>query len=454
MEPVEVNMQKNNIIQVAYVLDDHYAEPTCVSMASMLINTKHCIHFHVISSRLSDANKVKIIELSSRFPNGRWSFHRFEFDTSFMKTTNYLTAETYYRIYLPLILPDIARVIYIDGDTVVNGDVFELWSVDLADKTVGMVPHCYATLDIEMHRKILEIDESKPYCNCGVLLIDLKKFILLGLHQKLEKLIELTYKKFESQSDNVGFFADQEVLNYVLYQTNQIKYLPYRYNAMLIPDEPANDEIGFGLPELAAAHYNPVIIHYGGYNRVWSIENCLKSILLPFIKLYYYHKKQTPFYDVKDDLRIEKYTERYGFTFKYAIINYWSFLATFAKEILDISAIQIKKKASNKKIIYYGAGKSIKTLMVFFATNDIYPSAMVDGSVSKQGSSVYGYAIEAPDKIFASPNDFFVVITVQSTKTASGISDILISHGFLIENIYHAYKFAADRMNEDIIQED
>lgn len=438
-------------IHVAYVSDNNYTVFTCVSMASMLANTKSHVHFHVVSNRLSDENKNYMIQLGNRFQNGSWSFYGFDYDISFMKTTNHLTAETYYRIYLPLILPDLDRVIYIDGDTVVNGDIAELWDMDLGGKAAGIIPHCFALYDILLHKEVLELGPSRPYCNCGVLLLDLARFKELGIHQNLERLIDEVYAKFKNFPQKVPFYADQEILNYVFAKTDAVKYLSYKFNSMLKSVKPTCDEAGLGLAELKEAYFNPVIVHYGGATKVWALGNQLCTVENDFIKLYYQYKKSTAFYDSTEDLRMERYLERYDWTMKHALISYGLYLDLFEREILRCSAKRVKHLKTDRQIVYYGAGNRLRPVMIHFAGQGILPHMIVDSSPKVQGSHVYDYCVQSPDEIAASPETYFVIVAIEDPDMAREIKKSLLSWGYTEETVYHAFQPAIDRMNEDIL---
>lgn len=86
------------------------------------------------------------------------------------------TRPHYFRCLIGTLLPaHVRRCIYLDGDTLVRGDLRELWSTDLGDAVVG------AALDYFLPRtgdaiapwRELGIDPEARYFNSGVMLIDL-----------------------------------------------------------------------------------------------------------------------------------------------------------------------------------------------------------------------------------------------------------------------------------------
>jgi lipopolysaccharide biosynthesis glycosyltransferase len=81
----------------------------------------------------------------------------------------------YFRLLLAEVLPaPVGRAIYLDADTVVSGDLGDLWRRDLGGATVGGVvdrlPRCR---DGVANWRALGLDGDAAYYNTGVLLVDL-----------------------------------------------------------------------------------------------------------------------------------------------------------------------------------------------------------------------------------------------------------------------------------------
>lgn len=91
------------------------------------------------------------------------------------------------RVFIPEILNNINRVIYIDSDTLVTTCISKLWKQDLRDMCVGMVPHYFFkshhdAFDFYQFDKHLLSD--KPYYNTGVMLIDCEVWRSDNISQK------------------------------------------------------------------------------------------------------------------------------------------------------------------------------------------------------------------------------------------------------------------------------
>lgn len=103
----------------------------------------------------------KIEEIKNRFP---------KVDQARFNST------AFYKFLIPQILPkEILRAIYIETNTVVNLDINELWTVELGDKILGVVPALAIGTDIHIQSKLVTDRFVKPedYFDSSVLLMNL-----------------------------------------------------------------------------------------------------------------------------------------------------------------------------------------------------------------------------------------------------------------------------------------
>ena len=88
---------------------------------------------------------------------------------AFPDTEKHLSAAIYYRLYAATFIPSAERLIYIDCDTLVVGDIEKLYNTDLKGMCIAAVPDGNA-------KKHIERLKLERYINSGVLLMDLKAF--------------------------------------------------------------------------------------------------------------------------------------------------------------------------------------------------------------------------------------------------------------------------------------
>jgi len=125
----------------------------------------------------------------------------------------------YSRLIIPHLVPKtIKKILYLDCDILVRGNILELWNIDIGDNVVGAAndpiirrfDHPYhgvfANLN-EVTKKELNLKGDSPYFNSGVLLINVERWILEGITEKVIE-ISLKYSGFR--------YWDQWGLNIVL----------------------------------------------------------------------------------------------------------------------------------------------------------------------------------------------------------------------------------------------
>lgn len=84
----------------------------------------------------------------------------------------YTSYAAYARIFIPDVLHDEKRIIYIDGDTLVNGSFQELFDLDLRGCPFALGIDCVPC----SFRRVIHHPVDKPYFNSGVMLMDLESW--------------------------------------------------------------------------------------------------------------------------------------------------------------------------------------------------------------------------------------------------------------------------------------
>lgn len=192
------------MIDVVLCSDENYAPYSAVVMISALTNTKYKegFHFHLLTTGLKEETEAKlkstILEYGAKI----------DITTVNASITRERKIElgrfgiaALFRLYMHRYLDkSIKRVIYLDCDLVILGDLKQLWEQDLADKTVGAVTDLCSPSSYS--KRVTD------YFNSGVLLINLEKWRNKNIGENaLENLITTPYKYQ---------YLDQDVLNDML----------------------------------------------------------------------------------------------------------------------------------------------------------------------------------------------------------------------------------------------
>ena len=124
----------NNIIQIAFGLNDNYVYPLIVTLTSILYNSSpgtFYIFYLLLNPDLQKSKINKILGIKEKYPNCR-----IELIHMGNKYSNYpcgynKSASIYYRLELSDLITDVDKIIYLDGDTIVHKDLTAMYNIDM-----------------------------------------------------------------------------------------------------------------------------------------------------------------------------------------------------------------------------------------------------------------------------------------------------------------------------------
>jgi lipopolysaccharide biosynthesis glycosyltransferase len=273
--------QEIETIFVACVADDRYSMQLSVTIRSALENLKgnYKLVLFVIDGGIQEHNKKKILTtlLSTRceikfldnpLTETIEEAHRY-CEVNGITVNKHVPLTSYYRLFIPELLPKhLNKVIYLDCDTVVIGDLSKLWCIDFDGNHILAVQDIYApyvssNFGLSNYYK-LGIPSDYKYFNAGVLVINVDKW----------RSDKITSKSLEYIRQNVEFlrFHDQDVLNALL--VDQWKELDARWNYMASALELYTSAKGklFTDEFYLCLVRDPYIIHYASTNKPWNFR--------------------------------------------------------------------------------------------------------------------------------------------------------------------------------------
>ncbi len=189
-----------------------------------------------------------------------------------------ISRATYLRmIMLEVLSPAIKRILYLDVDLIINGDVLPLWNMDLGNKI------CAAVTDPGVNAAEFAVKysllPSDNYFNAGVLLLDLEK---LRSQPYMQRGIDILA---DPPSGTPLEYADQDALNIVLWKD----WLPidpaYNFQRKFLYDDYA------AWKAINPVRRAPIIIHYTESFKPWR-----KSEWHPWAWLYLRNLRRTSFF--------------------------------------------------------------------------------------------------------------------------------------------------------------
>lgn len=266
-------MNSNKIIPIFFACDDNFVKYTMVSMRSIMDNASRDYKYvvHILNTNICDEMKKAVMDMTEE-----------NFEIRFEDVTGYLTSisdklplrdyyskTTYFRMFIAEMFPEYEKAIYIDSDTIVNGDISELYLHDLKDNYVGAANEQVMIQENvygEYVEKVLGIDRYH-YFNAGLLLINCEQF---RKNHVLDQFVDLLH------TYNFVVTQDEDYLNLIC--KDRVLWL----------EQPWNTEV-FG--EIAYPESEFKMIHYIMVSKPWHYEGAKYS------EHFWRYAKETAVYD-------------------------------------------------------------------------------------------------------------------------------------------------------------
>jgi lipopolysaccharide biosynthesis glycosyltransferase len=292
LSPFEIEtdiVERDETINIVFAANENYIPYLSVTLHSILLNKKcenlfriHVLHEHISKNTLEYFSKIErpdfqIIPVSiSKY-----------IEENNLKPQNHIGVEMYYRLFIPNVLPDVKKAIYLDADLVVNTDLIDLYRIRLDGNIFGAVYN--GTINYSAKKIIAKLGiDPRKYINSGVLLIDVLKF-------KEENVKDLCLN-FLAINHNLSN-PDQDALNKVC--ENKIKLLPLRwnyiwlYNLLYITEK--DGEFKKYCEYYMENCSNPHIIHYAGKDKPWNSE---RGYINPKLyDIFWDYALESPYYE-------------------------------------------------------------------------------------------------------------------------------------------------------------
>ena len=339
MDNILPAFNKNNI-PIVLAMDDKYSKYTSVMLISLRNNANMTRNYDILifHKDISFENQNKLKSIFKNCDNFSLRFIDLSEHLEGLKLPvfSYYSIEIYFRPFIPYILNEYTRVIYLDCDMIVKGDISELWKQSLDGNTIGavrdygMILHYYTKGKVyipkEYFEKTLVGVNPDNYFNSGVLLIDTKKY---------KETYTLQYILDYAQKEK-WHFPDQDLLNILF--SGSTKIIPSKFNT--VPNTSGDRNVDYlkrNIPiqyfnEYYEARNNPTIIHFAQREKPWKYTINLDYELFSY---FWKYAAQT----------------EYFMTLLYEIKRYTSLL-----EALHIAQTflnnKIERKVSSENIVY------------------------------------------------------------------------------------------------------
>lgn len=200
--------------------------------------------------------------LSVRFVDVGDAVKSTHFDTYRQVPGGHLTTAALFRTFLPRLLPAYDKIVYLDIDVCVRGDLADLFfHADLGDcflagvRDVGLKTFFLNRTDYVEDAALYGFTAWDGYVNSGVVVMNLAAF-------RAED--ALSRRIMAAAVGHARYLCDQDALNFLC--AGRIKPLDDEWNALTVPPSPESwAEKTNGLPK---------VYHYAGGAKPWSHPQC------------------------------------------------------------------------------------------------------------------------------------------------------------------------------------
>lgn len=265
------------VVPVFLTINNAYAPYAAAAIHSLMQHTDQKRYYRVIilHDGLNLVNRIRLRSLVTR--NCAIQFKKITNSLYLKAVIKYCSSRKgmgdffssavyYYRFFIPRLFPMYEKAVYIDSDTILRGDIGQLFDMELGDNVVmAMVdPKVKA---IKEFRDYVDVAVGVPhseYVNDGVMLMDLKKMRKM---KYLSTLVELINKY---DADLVA--PDQDYLNVIL--RGKIGHFGSEWNA-----EPT-----------AEFDKKTKLVHFNLFNKPWHYTD------VPGEKIFWNAARGTGFY--------------------------------------------------------------------------------------------------------------------------------------------------------------
>ena len=286
-----------NNIPIVIRINDYYAPYFTVLLQSIIdnANEKNNYDIIVLEHTVTKENKRIISEILQGKNNISVRYFNPEYlleDVILPFKTELDSIEPYYSIFIPWLLPNYDKVLIIDCDTILLGDIAEIYNQDISDYLAGA---CKDIMHLGMYninengyvdyvKEELKLQKPYEYFNTKIMLLNTDKI-------RNSFNIKDIFNKVKTNKYNE---LEQDLFNNLL--NGKVKYFDYKYSIISEVDTFINSRIEYAPKKennaYRKAQANPFVINFNNYPKPWSNPN------IPYSYKWWEIARKTPFYEM------------------------------------------------------------------------------------------------------------------------------------------------------------
>ena len=274
---------EKNIIPICFAIDDAYTPFLAVALQSLIDNASkeynYCIkvlHTNVKEEHMKQIKKYENEYVNIEFVDLNYYLEKVK---DKLYTRDYYTNTTYFRLFLPELYPQYDKILYLDSDITIVGDISELYNTDMGDNLIAGIPDgAVQAVPVfqEYVEKVVGVIDYNNYFNAGIIVMNLKALREYKFQEKFLYMLEKI--KFEVAQD-------QDYMNRLC--KGRVKLLGFEWNRM---------------PAMGKHEGELKLIHYNLGCKPWYFDDVL------YQEYFWEYAKKTEFYDEIRAMK-SKYTE-------------------------------------------------------------------------------------------------------------------------------------------------
>ena len=256
-------------MKVVWATDQDFVKPTLVSILSLLDHASRSVAVHVMGHRLSGGALNLLARVETAYPGT--SFTHIPIGDDMIDAERWDSERDHWsplvlaRLRIPQFF-DSGRVLHLDSDTLVLGDVAELFDISMEGNLIAATRDAVC-MEITMwnrrdyrYQELVAAMGERPatdYVNSGVILLDCDAIIRSGLDAEMVRMMAEA-KKFR--------FPDQDVLNMIF--RGRVKFIGNEWNTYNVihgnPERPDDRDARQIFSMRRHLDGDPRILHFAG----------------------------------------------------------------------------------------------------------------------------------------------------------------------------------------------
>lgn len=278
-----------NVIPIFFAIDDGYIPFLAVAIKSLIENASKeyeyiikVLHTNVKENNVRKIKKFETENVNIEFVNLSYYIKKVQ---DKLYTRDYYTNTTYFRMFLPELYPQYDKVLYLDSDIVVLGDISQLYNTEIGTNLVAAAPDDiiqYNKVFQEYAEKVVGVVKYQNYFNAGILLMNLDQLRKFNFQDKFLYLLG-TVKFSVAQ--------DQDYLNRLC--KGRVTLINSQWDVMPVVNRKINKE-------------DIKIIHYNFAYKPWRFED------VQYKEYFWEYARKTEFLDEIQKIK-DSYTEEERF---------------------------------------------------------------------------------------------------------------------------------------------